>query len=195
MIHPLFSLFLFFFLLLLTSSAGTEKLIFILAGQSNMSGRGGVFHDKWDQKVPPQSHPSPSILRLNANRTWELAVEPLHVDIDVGKTCGVGPGLPFANAVRNFWGGDDVVLGLVPCAIGGTKIAQWARGRTLYENMVGRAKAAVGGGGTIGAVLWYQGESDTESASDAKAYRGRIKRLVADVRADLGDPKLLFIQV
>ncbi|KAJ0614353.1 putative sialate O-acetylesterase domain, SGNH hydrolase superfamily [Helianthus annuus] len=79
--------------------AATGKSIFILAGQSNMSGRGGVVNLTWDGYVPRESSPNPSILRLSANLSWELAVEPLHCDIDVAKVCGVGPGMAFANSL------------------------------------------------------------------------------------------------
>ncbi|KAH7687017.1 SGNH hydrolase protein [Dioscorea alata] len=171
-----------------------SKLIFILAGQSNMAGRGGVVNTTWDHIIPPESSPNPSILRLNAHLQWEPAHEPLHADIDVLKTCGVGPGMAFANAVRS--GGCEGEIGLVPCAIGGTTISEWERGQGLYERMVRRAKAAVEeGGGRVGAVLWYQGESDTEERAEAEAYAGRMARLVRDLREDLGQPGLLVIQV
>jgi Carbohydrate esterase, sialic acid-specific acetylesterase len=78
----------------------SRKLIFILAGQSNMAGRGGVYKNKWDHVVPNECGPHPSILRLNAGRVWEEARDPLHADIDVPKTCGVGPGMSFANWIR-----------------------------------------------------------------------------------------------
>ncbi|KAL6885582.1 hypothetical protein ACP4OV_010361 [Aristida adscensionis] len=72
----------------------------------------------------------------------------------------------------------------------------WARGEPLYEAAVARTRAAVrAGGGALGAVLWFQGESDTIELDDATAYGGRMERLVADLRDDLGVPDLLVIQV
>ncbi|KAK4424225.1 putative carbohydrate esterase [Sesamum alatum] len=174
--------------------ARPAKQIFILSGQSNMSGRGGVDrHTKhWDGVVPPESSPDASkITRLNAHLHWEVAREPLHHDIDTKKTCGVGPGMSFANAVKERVG----VIGLVPCAVGGTAIKEWARGTHLYENMVKRAKAAVHGGGEIKAVLWYQGESDTASQEDVDSYKEKMETLIANVRADLNLPSLPIIQV
>ncbi|KAF3554833.1 hypothetical protein F2Q69_00015466 [Brassica cretica] len=97
-----------------------------------MAGRGGVYNDTskniivWDGVIPPECRSNPSILRLE----WEETKEPLHADIDVNKTNGVGPGMSFANRVGEF----------------------------LYEETVKRAKAAVAsGGGSYQAVLWYQG--------------------------------------
>ncbi|KAK9270489.1 hypothetical protein L1049_026069 [Liquidambar formosana] len=170
------------------------KDIFILAGQSNMAGRGGVNGSKWNGYVPRECRPDPSILRLSAELTWEEAQEPLHADIDVNKTCGVGPGMAFANAVRAN-GSRAGVVGLVPCAVGGTKISAWARGTQLYGELVRRATESVREGGTIRAILWYQGESDTVRSEDAEAYKGNMERLIVDLRSDLGNPSLLVIQV
>ncbi|KAK1682200.1 hypothetical protein QYE76_043048 [Lolium multiflorum] len=170
--------------------------IFILSGQSNMAGRGGVHHKRWDGVVPPECAPSPSILRLSAALEWEEACEPLHADIDVAKTCGVGPGMAFARAVLPGLQQPPGAagIGLVPCAVGGTAIREWARGERLYEQMVCRARAAAGYG-EIEAVLWYQGESDADSDAATAAYQGNMEMLIANVRADLGIPLLPFIQV
>ncbi|XP_021753383.1 probable carbohydrate esterase At4g34215 [Chenopodium quinoa] len=182
-------------------SCDTTKQIFLLSGQSNMAGRGGVVkftdhhhhhHKKWDGVIPPECQPHPSIPRLNAHLHWEQARDPLHSDIDSRKVCGVGPGMPFANVVRERVGG---TIGLVPCAVGGTAIREWARGEHLYENMVKRAKCSVeNGGGEIKAMLWYQGESDA-TAVDADAYKVRLEKFICDVREDLQLPLLPIIQV
>ncbi|KAM4087474.1 hypothetical protein ACJW30_10G180400 [Castanea mollissima] len=180
-----------FFLLLIVTQAWSVrpqqlqqqgKNIFILAGQSNIAGRGGV------------CSPNPSILKLSANLTWVLAQEPLHSDIDFNKINGVGPGMAFANYVLgkdpNFG-----IIGLVPCAIGGTKISQWEKGTFLYKQMMKRTQASVQNGGTIQALLWYQGESDTESQEDAKSYKAKLEKFFLDVRDDLQSPMLPIIQV
>ncbi|XP_004136956.1 probable carbohydrate esterase At4g34215 [Cucumis sativus] len=170
-----------------------NKQIFILSGQSNMAGRGGVLKKlrRWDGVVPPEAHPHPSIFRLSAKKHWEAACEPLHADIDTKKTCGVGPGMVFANGVRERVG----TVALVPCAVGGTAIREWARGEKLYEEMVKRARDSVKGGGEIKAILWFQGESDTSTEHDADAYQGNMEALVANVRRDLALPSLPIIQV
>lgn len=179
-----------------------DKNIFILAGQSNMAGRGGVVNDTrngvttWDGVVPPQCRSNPSILKLDAHLKWVEAHEPLHGDIDTVKTNGIGPGMAFANSVleKNLGLG---VVGLVPCAIGGTNISEWERGKVLYNHMMKRVKESLrdDGGGTIRALLWYQGESDTVSLSDAHSYQNRVRKFFLDVRADLQSPLLPIIQV
>ncbi|TVU06935.1 hypothetical protein EJB05_46972 [Eragrostis curvula] len=171
--------------------AGKPKLLFLLAGQSNMAGRGVA-----PSPLPPPFRPHPRVLRLTASRRWVTAAPPLHADIDTHKACGLGPAMPFAHRLLLDAASSDLVLGLVPSAVGGTRIWMWDRGQPLYEAAVARARAAVdAGGGTLGAVLWFQGESDTIELADATAYGGRMERLVNDFRADLGVPNLLFIQV
>ncbi|KAB8094666.1 hypothetical protein EE612_021917 [Oryza sativa] len=170
--------------------AHRPKLLFLLAGQSNMAGRGALA-----RPLPPPYLPHPRLLRLAASRRWVPAAPPLHADIDTHKTCGLGPAMPFAHRLLLLLHSDEV-LGLVPCAVGGTRIWMWARGQPLYEAAVDRARAAVAdGGGAIGAVLWFQGESDTIELDDARSYGAKMERLVADLRADLHLPNLLVIQV
>lgn len=174
--------------------------IFVLSGQSNMAGRGGVHHKHWDSVVPPECAPDPSILRLSSAQQWEEAREPLHADIDTTKTCGIGPGMAFARAVLSRLQEDtpgaatQIGIGLVPCAVGGTAIREWSLGKHLYEQMVSRARVATLYG-EIEAILWYQGESDAESDADTSAYLENVERLICNVRADLGMPQLPFIQV
>ncbi|KAL0325510.1 UNVERIFIED_CONTAM: putative carbohydrate esterase [Sesamum radiatum] len=175
-------------------NASQDKSIFILAGQSNMAGRGGIDAGVWNEYVPPECQSSPKILRLNSEHKWEEARPPLHRDIDILKACGIGPGLAFANSIlkKNISIGD---IGLVPCAIGGTQISQWRRGHTLYKQLMSRAHAALQDGGIIRAILWYQGESDTRSQEDAKLYKMRLAKLITDIRSDLKLPELPVILV
>ncbi|XP_058727155.1 probable carbohydrate esterase At4g34215 [Vicia villosa] len=190
------SLMLLMFLCLLVVTCNATKDIFILAGQSNMVGQGGVYNRKWDGDVPKECKPSPSVLRLSAKLVWEEAREPLHRDIDVRKTCGIGPGLAFANEiVRMRGGGGRNVVGLVPCAVGGTRIEEWRKGAPLYNQLVKRSIKSVKNGGVIRALLWYQGESDTVREEDATIYKRRMKRFIMNIRSDLKLPNLLVIQV
>lgn len=179
------------------ASATKGKHIIILAGQSNMSGRGGVLNNTWDGVVPLQSQPNPSIFRLTANLSWIEARDPLHKDIDVNATCGLGPGMSFANRLLQRDLKRDS-LGLVPCAVGGrmgTKISEWGRGSFLYKQLLRRAKVARRGGGSVGGVLWYQGESDTVNELDARMYGRRLINLFNNLRADLGSPLLPIVHV
>ncbi|KAF7046552.1 hypothetical protein CFC21_055576 [Triticum aestivum] len=183
-----------------SARGGAERaptLVFILAGQSNMGGRGGATSgNRWDGVVPPECAPSPRTLRLSPSLRWEEAREPLHAGVDAGNVVGVGPGMPFAHALlRSPACPRGAVVGLVPCAQGGTPIANWSRGSEMYERMVARARVAGAGTGRVAALLWFQGEADTLRREDALAYAGRMEAFVRDVRRDLALPNLLVIQV
>ncbi|EAZ29369.1 hypothetical protein OsJ_13439 [Oryza sativa Japonica Group] len=164
----------------------TPTLIFLLGGQSNMGGRGGATNGPWDGVVPPDSG-------------GRKRGSPFHAGIDVHNVLGVGPGMSFAHALFRAIP-PSTVIGLVPCAQGGTPIANWTRGTELYERMVGRGRAAMatagaGAGARMGALLWYQGEADTIRREDAEVYARKMEGMVRDVRRDLALPELLVIQV
>ncbi|KAL6552138.1 hypothetical protein OROGR_008292 [Orobanche gracilis] len=120
--------------------------------------------------------------------------DPLHKDIDNGKPCGVGPGMPFSNMLLKK-DPDVGVIGLVPCAVGGTSISQWQRGGFLYDQLLKRANAALQDGGPIRAMLWYQGESDSNDTMSAETYGNSLKQFFCDLRLDLASPLLPIVQV
>lgn len=61
----------------------------------------------------------PRVFAFGQDYRWRRAVEPL------GDAPGVGPGLAFAKELANRQ--PDLVIGLVPCARGGTSILAWQR--------------------------------------------------------------------
>lgn len=108
---------------------------------------------------------------------------------------GVGPGLAFARA--RLAQDPDRRLILVPCAKGGSAIAQWApaAGRdSLFGSCVDRAASASRHGRLTG-VLWYQGESDTRSIEAAVAWPAQFETLVIALRNALDRRDLPVIAV
>lgn len=124
----------------------------------------------------------------------------VHCFLVPGKTCGVGPGLVFATSYLRAHksknkGTPTPVIGLVPCAIGGTSITQWEKGGTLYNQMINRTRAALENGGKLTALLWYQGESDAIEKKLADQYKENLITFFKSVRADLNKDDLPIIQV
>ena len=70
--------------------------LFLLAGQSNMAGRGKV--------TPVDRYPDPNILMLDRDAQWVPATDPVHFDKSVA---GVGLGRGFAKGVRKRASGRD----------------------------------------------------------------------------------------
>ena len=147
--------------------------VYLLIGQSNMAGRG-----KLSEKSRLSSE---RVLKLASDGLWEAAAEPLHFD---KKGAGAGLGASFARKMADA--DPSVTIGLVPCAVGGSGIKTWQKGGENYEAAVRRAKAAMKDG-VLKGVLWHQGESDADSKAAAEKWGARFERMVADLRAELGE--------
>lgn len=161
--------------------------IFLLVGQSNMAGRGPV--------TAADKVADPNVLVLDAQDQWVTEGEPIHYD-KPGMT-GVGPGYTFGKLLAAREPG--VTIGLIPCAFGGTSLAQWDpktgdkklyKPYSLYENAIRRAQIAMKSG-TLKGILWHQGEGDAKTSPET--YAARLAPLVASFRADLKAPNVPFI--
>lgn len=163
--------------------AGTAPMqLFLLAGQSNMAGRGLV--EDVDRKVHPH------VFMLDKSRAWVPAVDPVHFDKSVA---GVGPGRSFALALAAA--DPSARIGLVPTAVGGSPIRSWAPGALdsatnthPYDDAIARAREAMKAG-EFKAILWHQGESDGNDMQ-SPLYEARLRALIARFRRDLGNPAL-----
>lgn len=160
--------------------AKRDFLVFLLAGQSNMAGRGKPLEAQ-DQTANPR------VLVLGKDRTWMPAVDPLHWDKP--PVVGVGLGLSFGKALAEAL--PEKTIGLVPAAFGGSAISEWAKGAKHYTSAVERTQVALRDG-TLAGILWHQGESDA-TAERAAVYASKLDRLIEDLRTDLASPEAPFI--
>lgn len=182
-----------------------DKLLVLLAGQSNMSGRGYA--------EPDDLTPIPNLLMIRPDGKWQLAIEPITKDRDfigtfqasgekvigddpfetvlpVGdqKVCGVGPGRTFGRLLAEA--NPDRIVGLIPCAVGGTSIAAWMPGgiddwdssNYPYDNAIKKAREAQKSGKIV-AVLWHQGEND--AGKKTENYLEKLRTVVQNFRRDL----------
>jgi hypothetical protein len=160
--------------------------LFLLAGQSNMAGRGTV--------SDVDRTPHPRVLMLDESGQWVPAREPLH--FDKPKVAGVGPGLAFGKEVARQ--NPDITVGLVPAAVGGSSITAWVpggyhaqTGTHPWDDAIHRLEIARQSG-ELKAILWHQGESDARPER-AEEYESRLHDLIARFRDVAGDPSLPFI--
>ncbi len=177
----------------ITPPPAKKFLVFLLAGQSNMAGRGKL--------VASDKTADPRILAFDSPDRWVPATEPLHKDKP--KVAGVGPGLAFARELLKSLP-DDVSIGLIPAAFGGTSIGQWQKdykgdfhwpdGRTLFQLATESALAA-SKDGTLAGIIWNQGEADSRRAQKDNGvnYCKQLDTLIADFRSTLGKPDLPFV--
>lgn len=128
---------------------------FILAGQSNMAGRGLV--------EPSDTISDSRILSISSSGELVYAKEPLHFYEE--KITGLDCGLSFARTlIRHV--PDSVKILLIPAAVGGSAIGQWVGDSTfrnvkLLSNFHDKVEVAQRYG-VIKGILWHQGESDSK---------------------------------
>jgi hypothetical protein len=149
-----------------------ELNLFLLAGQSNMAGRGEV--EAQDRE------PIQDVLALNKELAWVPAVDPIHFDKPIA---GVGLARRFAKTLRKLAPGAKI--GLIPAALGGSSLDEWREGGMLFTSAVKRAKAAQAAG-TLRGILWHQGEADSNDEARARSYSARWWAMMTALRAELG---------
>ena len=160
--------------------------LYLLIGQSNMAGRGSI-----TSEYAMVSHPR--VKMLNSNNEWVPAKHPLHFDI---ANPGVGPGLQFA--IKMAEADPNIIIGLVPSAVGATGIDLWQPGAFdsqknvyPYDDALARAKGAMLSGLMKG-ILWHQGEGNS-SENSSIVWPDKVKVLISRLRTEFRDNTLPFI--
>jgi hypothetical protein len=168
--------------------------VYLLIGQSNMSGRGRLDSDPDSDAVIPDAAYTDDRLQHwdHALAIWQTASDPLPQHDLAVKPVAVGPGVSFG------WGllqlrDEDQRIGLVPSAHGGTSIQEWQKNPTvdpdnltLYADALSSVANALSGNARIAGIIWHQGESDLSLARDQPAtYRALLHQLIQDLRADI----------
>jgi len=154
--------------------------LFLLAGQSNMAGRGDV--EAQDRE------PVEGLFALSAEDKWVPAVDPIH--FDKPKIAGAGLARSFAHTLMKARPGAQI--GLIPAAFGGSQLEEWQPGAKHYTEALRRMKAARSAGRLRG-ILWHQGESDSNDETRARSYLERFARMAEAFRRDLESPALPLV--
>ncbi len=157
--------------------------VFILAGQSNMAGRGKV--------EPIDTIPDYRIFTINKKEELILAKEPLHFYEPT--MTGLDCGLSFGKELIKYKP-DRISVLIIPTAVGGSSISQWIndstfRNVTLMTNF--KEKIKVGQKyGTIKGVLWLQGENDAITQATIKIYNNQLQKLFTRFREEINNSEL-----
>ena len=159
--------------------------LILLAGQSNMAGRG--------VPEPEDLVPVPGIFALNEQLEWVPAVEP--VTFDRPKLKGVSCGRTFAKKLLEL--DPSTPVGIIPAAVGGTPISLWKpgaeekeTGKHPYDDALRMAEVACRSG-KIEVILWHQGENDAVIKNTN--YAAELEEVIRNFRRDLKLPELPFI--
>ena len=177
-------------MLVLTSTANAKEYIYILAGQSNMMGKGKI------SKLPATYRKTPH----NVKFYYQGRPRPL------AQYAHFGPEIGFAHTIARAYPHDTHII--VKHVATGSSIEQWLPGSRLYKGLIrqliyathhahyGQQKIAGGHkpkGVKIDAIIWMQGEQDARNKAKASRYEGHLKRFVTGLRTELNSPRSLFI--
>ncbi|MEK3982859.1 sialate O-acetylesterase [Paenibacillus sp. FSL K6-3166] len=150
---------------------------FLMIGQSNMAGRGFI------HEVPPIYNERIQMLR---NGRWQMMAEPINYDRPVS-------GISLAGSFADAWcrENEEDIIGLIPCAEGGSSIDEWAVDGALFKHALQETKFAMQNSELSG-VLWHQGESDS-SNGNYKVYYQKLLLIFTALRKELDAPNIPFI--
>lgn len=159
--------------------------VFVMAGQSNMAGRGQV--------QPEDTIVNERILAVNKDGQLVLAKEPLnlHEPSMVGLDCGVS----FARTILKNCPTDVSIL-ILHTAVGGSSIQKWIydsvhREISLLTNFKKRVAAAKKFG-MIKGIIWHQGEADA-NAKGIPMYAKNLDTLFGMFRKICGNVALPIV--
>ena len=161
--------------------------VFILAGQSNMTGQGHA------SELKPPYNQRHERIRIWANGRWQYFIPKK----------SFGPGVAMAHQLAKHW--PDDTIGIIKVAIGGTGILSfqpdWTResadrtkdGRkgNLYKDITDAVKAArkVSEFEIVG-FAWKQGGKDMRSVELGSEYLGNFEKMITGLRTELKVPKM-----
>lgn len=141
---------------------------FLMIGQSNMAGRGFL------TDVPPIYNEQIQMLR---NGNWQMMTEPINYDRPVA-------GVSLASSFADAWCQEhDELIGLIPCAEGGSVLDDWQPDGVLFRHAISQARFAMETSQLAG-ILWHQGESDS-TPEKASTYDEKLLSVIHAFRSEL----------
>jgi iduronate 2-sulfatase len=162
--------------------------VFVLAGQSNMDGRGGAADLPVDWKQPVKN------AVIFDGKAW-VPVAPAHgTPGEPDRWGSFGPELGFSRRMSETFGQP---IGIVKHGTSGTSLAKnWdlKDPKSHYHVMLNKIRAAQQSRKIeIVGMLWMQGEADSVFEPMAKAYAANLEALIQASRKDFGGPKMPFV--
>ncbi len=150
--------------------------IFILAGQSNMMGRGAT------KKLPANLRQQPENVEFYTHgRQSGLA-----------KYQYFGPEVQFAHAMAKIFPKEKILI--IKSAASGSSIQEWLPGQALYQGLLRQVKfVAAPNGSKVEAIVWMQGETDARTEATANSYAENLKHFIQTLRQDLNAHHVPFL--
>lgn len=176
------------------SSTDSTRQIFMLMGQSNMSGR-----DTSPTATLPGNETDMYVYHNDGNTyqhgsaNWDETVSTddstgsiYAVSNDAGSE-GFAAARSMADDILDTWTNNEI--GLIPCPLGGSEVDEWIPGtatNTLFGSCLSRANSA-DADGDIGGIIVYQGESNAQNAEEAFQHK-QVWRIIHErLRSEFND--------
>lgn len=169
-----------------TPTAVAIKRLFILAGQSNASGRGEL-----DANTEA---PDSRVFQFGNDYVMHKAYEPVDDALNQVDAVSVDTIAKHGFALR---AGKDLAkagygkLAIIPCPKGGSKLEQWwatnnPLDRATLFGSCNYRRQLFAAGKSVSAVWWFQGEAENASDALREAYTANHTRLINDFRQQMG---------
>lgn len=158
--------------------------VFLMAGQSNMAGRGTI--EAQDLVTNKR------IISIDNENNWIIAKEPLHFyESSYTLDCGMS----FARELLKHVP-DSITIAMVPCAVGGTSVFEWlndeeARGVKLFLNFSQKVQLSEKKG-IIKGILWHQGERNANE-TDLPLYKDALLQLFSKFSTSIRNDELPIV--
>ena len=126
--------------------------LFVIAGQSNAEARGDNFNNI-------SSSNQFLATAFKENSTWKIANDPIEDNVS---NLNESYGSPYPRLADYIIQNQSIPVAFIASAFGGSTIDTWQKGNTRYDFMYNQIRGATNGTMKVKAMLFYQGESDTE---------------------------------
>ena len=178
-----------------------KATVFILSGQSNMSGGGDVVAD-----IGIDAAVGDKVQVWDASDGWGkqgnpgkwMSLNQLQSTKKELRNNKIGPEFGFAQTMSALYPAAEIHL--IKVSKGGTPIDFWLpdangkqNGNTMLLANLKNALEKIGGDYEIAGMLWMQGESDAKKQADAEAYQKKLEQFIALMRKETGKPELPFV--
>ncbi|MEP1487470.1 MAG: sialate O-acetylesterase [Algibacter sp.] len=167
--------------------------IYIVAGQSNASGRGFTLNTA--------SHPTFSATLFGNDDVWKVLADKSDDNvnqIDAVSSDAIANGSAWPLVATTLMADQDVPIAFVPTAKGGSSILQWqpstnhSDASTLYGSMSRRITAV---GGKVKGVLFFIGETDAQNNTTLADFTSGLNSFVDEVSSDFPGLQVMVGQI
>ena len=159
--------------------------IFVIAGQSNASGRG--------DNNQTYAHATLKAGRFDNIYEWKQLQDKLDSNVggtqtDVVSSDGGAGGTYWLKMATDYLAEQEIPCAFVPCAKGNSSVTEWLDIGTDTSKLFGSMMNRINEVGGARLVVWHQGETDAANEMGAATYQGHLETMANGLKAQGGPP-------